>query len=848
MEHLKSAFWEPEDEYTPVPFWFWNDELSKDELIRQIRDFRSKEVAGFVLHPRMGLPRSQPYLSAPFMDLVEAAVLEAEAQGMTVILYDEGMYPSGAANGLVVKANPDYASRGLKMVEYPCAGSMNISFDLAPGDKVISVQAVCKLSDKEIDLDRCFVLEVREGDGNGVSFEPPDERNWSVLVFIETFSKGTIRGIHEGQDDREADAPLAADLLNPAAVQTFITLTHETYYRKLQRHFGKTVIAMFTDEPDLLGRNHVKGLKPWTTGFLADYKAGGNLEKELGALWFEAGPRTPEIRRAYETTVHHRLAANYYKPLHDWCEQHGIALTGHPAASDDIGSQSWFHIPGQDVVWRFIAPEEGKAVDGAHSTLGKCASDAARHRGRRRNLNECFGVCGKESGWSLTADEMKWYLDWLFVRGTNMISPHAFYYSIRGARRDERPPDVGPNNIWWPEYRQFARYIKRMSWLMTDSVNQTELAVLAGPTSLPWKSVKPLFEQQLEFNYVETELLSSCELTDDGRIRAGEQLYKVLLIEDSGIIGAGEQEILCSFAERGGVVIEAAAGTAQGEAFSGRRGIGNGYAQYRYLPEEADKLPALLKGLMNRDAELTPAYSSLRISHVVKDGVDFYMMVNEGEEAYTGVLYTPLSGRAELWCPWSGNIRPLTSKRAASGDGTEIELVLQRRECLWLVIDTSQPGTEAVPDQTAQKETVEIADLSDRWQVHGDGGERILEHLSSWTEWEGLQHMSGTVVYEKRFTLAEGTADAFDSIDLELGDANELVRVKLNGRDAGVKMWRPYTFPVHETLLSGSSEQVLRIEVTNSLANRYDSMSHPSGLLGPVRLTGLRRAKESKGS
>ena len=31
--------------------------------------------------------------------------------------------------------------------------------------------------------------------------------------------------------------------------------------------------------------------------------------------------------------------------------------------------------------------------------------------------------------------DMKWYLDWLFVRGVNMIFPHAFYYSLRDRRK-----------------------------------------------------------------------------------------------------------------------------------------------------------------------------------------------------------------------------------------------------------------------------------------------------------------------------------------------------------------------------------------------------------------------------
>lgn len=64
---------------------------------------------------------------------------------------------------------------------------------------------------------------------------------------------------------------------------------------------------------------------------------------------------------------------------------------------------------------------------------------------RRRNANECFGACNKDDNpWQLSGGDIKWYTDWLAVRGVNLFIPHAFYYSIRGKRKDERPPDVGP--------------------------------------------------------------------------------------------------------------------------------------------------------------------------------------------------------------------------------------------------------------------------------------------------------------------------------------------------------------------------------------------------------------------
>ena len=117
MDALKKQFLNPTDEFTPIPFWFLNDTLDKDTLKQQLYSFYEKGIRGFVLHPRKGLPVTQKYLSETFLDYVEFLVEEAAKLQMVVFLYDEAMYPSGAANGMVVKNNPAYAAKGLQMTK-----------------------------------------------------------------------------------------------------------------------------------------------------------------------------------------------------------------------------------------------------------------------------------------------------------------------------------------------------------------------------------------------------------------------------------------------------------------------------------------------------------------------------------------------------------------------------------------------------------------------------------------------------------------------------------------------------------------------------------------------------------
>ena len=419
---LREEFLTPSDDFTPIPFWFWNDELSESEITRQIDDFREKGVMGFVIHPRKGMPGNIPYLSDIYMHYVEYAVKEAQKRNMRVVLYDEAMYPSGSAHGLVVKENPEYATRALRMEEGTALPQ------LESGEKLLAVVTATRNEDGMLLAETLQEIPVTECEAGLQN---------SAFFLIEGFSHGTIRGMHIGEDDLEENAPPSGDLLNPEAMAAVIRITYDRYYEVLKPYFGNTVIAMFTDEPCVTGRCARPEIKAWTIGFIEDWEAAGGTVKDLPLLWKEASDDSHEkVRRLHKEAVNKRLSESYYRHISEWCEAHNIALAGHPAGSDDIGVLKYFHIPGQDVVWRWVAPENETRIEGVHSTLGKCSSDAARHYGKRRNSNECMGCCGpKASNWGFTADDMKWYLDWLFVRGVNLLYPHAFFYSINGEER-----------------------------------------------------------------------------------------------------------------------------------------------------------------------------------------------------------------------------------------------------------------------------------------------------------------------------------------------------------------------------------------------------------------------------
>ena len=63
MIHVPVEWHHPPRECSQAPFWFWNDNLQEEEIVRQLEDFQAHGVHAFVIHPRAGLPRSIGWLS-----------------------------------------------------------------------------------------------------------------------------------------------------------------------------------------------------------------------------------------------------------------------------------------------------------------------------------------------------------------------------------------------------------------------------------------------------------------------------------------------------------------------------------------------------------------------------------------------------------------------------------------------------------------------------------------------------------------------------------------------------------------------------------------------------------------
>jgi hypothetical protein len=222
------------------------------------------------------------------------------------------------------------------------------------------------------------------------------------------------------------------------------------------------------------------------------------------------------------------------------------------------------------------------------------------HLGATRNLNEIYGAYGHD----LTFDEVVWLANWALIRGQNLLVPHAFYYATRGPRVDERPPDVGPNSPWWDRFGNWAKAVSRLCYLNTVGVQQCRIAVLCGSNHLPDQLVKPLYEHQLDFNYI-----MASDLCVDGRVRTDgihiQQMHYAMLVTDGSVpLSPQQAEALKPLIDAGRLI------------------------DTRVDGDVIKQLDALIQSPL----QLSTPEPNLRLRHVIADGAHWLMLFNEGDK------------------------------------------------------------------------------------------------------------------------------------------------------------------------------------------------------------------------
>ncbi|MCE5315664.1 MAG: glycosyl hydrolase [Armatimonadota bacterium] len=686
------TFKNPPSRYRPIPFWFWNSKLRKDEIESQIRDFHAQGLGGFFIHARFGLETE--YLSREWMDCVRHAVAIAEQLGLEVWLYDENGFPSGIGN-LMVSRVREYRAKYIDVTECDVSSGKTIRIDLPAGEVVAAFayphdRARVQL-DQKTDLTDCV-------SDNQLTWTPP-RGDWSIVVY----SKCTLEDPN--------DVIYGVDYLNPEAMRFFFDYALDPYAKALGEYFGKTIKGVFTDEPTLLpwhhngswhiNREHTR-VTVWNDLIECEMirRVEMSAAEFLPHLFFDIDETTPNVRQAYWQTVEDLYLRAFYEPYRKWCDEHNLLFTGHALfeeglylntdfQADITASLAKMHIPGVDHLGEITETPYGSGNLPSQLTNlqgEKLIASLGHWTGKEAVISETYGC----AGWSLSIEKMKWIADWQYSLGINMLCPHAVFYSIEGFRKADAPPSQN-HEPWWKQYRQFAEYIGRLSHVMREGRHIAKIA-LFYPLKDFWgkhaigregekdRVLSDSFDlcasilPRLHYDYdiLPEQALTSAEIKD-GRIVVGEEEFEVIIAPIS-ITESTAASKLREFINAGGTWILPPMTRKDPDPEHMRR-------QAEMLSGDGKVIP-VLAGTIDRDSVMFALDNALRDAvkpdvritspsgklltdvryvHREIDGKHAYFIINTSDQPANSVISMETMGALEEWNLETGEVYPASN-------------------------------------------------------------------------------------------------------------------------------------------------------------------------------------------
>jgi len=508
---------DPPARYRTKPFWSWNDDLNKHELLRQIEEMHEAGIGGFFIHARGGL--TVPYMGEQWMELIEFCIEKSQELGMEVWLYDENGWPSGYADGKLPALGHSYQQKRL-------------SYEWAPfkQEEKMTIATYIQIEDRLHLLDQ------------------DDPRRPDFQVYYEV-------------------NPYYIDTLSKHVVSTFIAMVYDAYWLRLGTKYGSAIKGIFTDEPQF-GRGEL----PWSLELanVFESRCGYSLFEALPELFLETD-NCRKTRHDYWSCVTTMFTEAYAKQVGAWCGERGWMSVGHVVDEQTLMSQvtsvgdplcfyEYLHIPGCDWLGRSV---------GEDPLVPKQVSSVVRQLGKKQAMTESYGC----SGWNISFQDLKRIGEWQFVHGMNLLCQHLQAYTLRGLRKRDYPPSLFYQQPWWEHYHHFNDYFARLSMLLVEGTRQAEVLLL-HPISTAWveqtgtdsSRIEPyhqsfaqlsrwLCQSFIEHDYGSEGMLERHGHVDGGRFVVGEASYSVVVISPSVTLSSRTVQLLHQFILQGGMLI-----------------------------------------------------------------------------------------------------------------------------------------------------------------------------------------------------------------------------------------------------------------------------------------------------
>ena len=535
---------DPESIFRAALFWSLNGDFDYRRLQHQLEEMKEQRVGGFFMHSRYGLEAE--YLGTEWFNAVRASIEYAHSNKMKAYLYDEDRWPSGIAGGIVTRDNPEY------QLKYLLCTTLS-SYTHREGDIILGYY--------NISLDCSDLM-------HGYELVLPNKREDAGFICV----------IRRQEPRSSENGATYLDVFNSAAVSKFIECTHQAYYCLFSQYFGNTIPAIFTDEANygywFCNKTEEGYVLPSSDIAIEFFKRQWNYDiaNFLPELFFtKAGSEFSRVRLHYYEVLTALFVKNFNGQIGQWCQEHGIALTGHMLYEEPFTEQ----IKAVGSMMRHYEHMQWPGVDSIGDqiddliTIKQCTSVGAQ-LGKKRVLCEMYAG----TGWDWPLEGHKFIAGWNIINGVNFICPHISHYSLAGTGKRDYPASILDHTPWWKYYRYVQDFLGRITYMVSDSRPVRDILIM-HPIESAWGMFSYSQQSQIIINDIETKLKTICynlrkwhydfDFGDEYLIskyakvgqtfHVGEMEYKLVVLPPSSNIRRSTMELLSKFLEYGGHVL-----------------------------------------------------------------------------------------------------------------------------------------------------------------------------------------------------------------------------------------------------------------------------------------------------
>ena len=479
----------------------------------------------------------------------------------------------------------------------------------------------------------------------------------------------------------------------------------------------------------------------------------------------------------------------------------------------------------------------------------------------------------ERDAWKQYPGSMKNQGDWAFAAGINRFVYHTFQHQ---SLNDSLKPGMtmGPYGVhwdrsqtWWPMADGYHRYVTRCQHILQQGRTVADILYLTpegaphvfrAPSSAMTEDEVIPDRKGYNFDGCSPSQLYTAFVKDNRIVFPGGATYRLLVLPAMETMTPTLLSKIETLVKAGAVIVgnppqkspslvnypecdQQVASTAR--SMWGDSTFPNDVSEIHYgkgliywggilsgitLPElypNYDITAELLKKLsVQQDFEST---GPIRYTHRTMENRDVYFVSNKtNEKVAASCTFRISEGIPELWNPLTGETR-LLPDFAMKNERMQIPLQFESYQSFFIVFD--REGKTKVNKSDGAKNFAEmeiLLEVKSPWNVSFDpkwGGPKnvIFNQLQDWTTNanDGIKYYSGIANYHTTIQIPEDIAtDKNIDLFLDLGEVNNLARIRVNGKDMGVVWTDPFQLKISDAIIPGNNQ--IDIEVANLWPNR----------------------------